>query len=104
MSWVICQGCGNVFDTEGTKTTAHSGCCPKCGLHYQGHYSVVKPILNPSPLAAKPIPERTCRMERAAYFPFWRCSECGAVNQGIQGKEAQEQPRYCPNCGAKVVE
>ena len=49
------------------------------------------------------LPERTCRMKRAAYFPFWRCSECGAVNQGIHGKEAQEQPNYCPNCGAKVV-
>ena len=57
----------------------------------------------PAPMVTY-VPERTCRMERAAYFPFWRCSECGAVNQGIQGKEAQEQPHYCPNCGAKVVE
>lgn len=96
MSWVICQGCGNVFNTEGTKTTAHSGCCPKCGLHYKGHYSVVHPILNPSPLAAKPIPERTCRNVQWKSWPF-TCSECDSCWD-------IEHPNYCPNCGAKVVE
>ena len=53
MSYVRCI-CGTVYDTVGT-TTGMSGCCPKCGLHHSGQYRVVKPVLKPSPLAAKPI-------------------------------------------------
>ena len=96
MNWVICQGCGNVFDTEGTKTTAHSGCCPKCGLHYQGHYSVVHPILKPSPLAAKPIPERTCMNLQEHGF---ECSECDFFDAYAD----ETRTNYCPNCGARVI-
>ena len=36
--------------------------------------------------------ERTCRIGM-----FQTCSECGAQLDGIYG-------RYCPNCGAKVVD
>lgn len=55
MSYVRCV-CGAVYNTVGT-TTGMSGCCPKCGLHHSGQYRVAKPILKPSPLAAKPIEE-----------------------------------------------
>jgi len=53
MSYVRCV-CGAVYNTVGT-TTGMSGCCPKCGLHHSGQYRVAKPVLKPSPLAAKPI-------------------------------------------------
>ena len=46
--------------------------------------------------------ERTCKMDVFCMhdegdFTF-RCSECG------KGYVEYEPPRYCPNCGAKVVE
>lgn len=47
------------------------------------------------------IRERTCKMDVFCMhdegdFTF-RCSECG------KGYVEYEPPRYCPNCGAKVV-
>ena len=45
-------------------------------------------------------PERTCRntwdIELTGRLRF-KCSECGAVSLEIT-------PRYCPSCGARVVE
>ena len=34
----------------------------------------------------------------------WVCSECGSTCFVSEPLDADEQPRYCPNCGAKVVE
>ena len=49
--------------------------------------------------------ERTCRYERThrgvAKNWFRACSECGAeFDERVVGRHY----RYCPNCGAKVVE
>jgi len=46
--------------------------------------------------------ERTCRMEVFCMYDegdfTFRCSECG------KGYVEYEPPRYCPYCGAKVVD
>lgn len=51
---------------------------------------------------------RVCNMEPSDYYPcadddcmrlsmrMWTCSECEADHVGIK-------PKYCPNCGAKVL-
>lgn len=60
------------------------------------------------------VPEKTCRnvseWNNPDLFDF-KCSECGAeVCSDEMGKsplvvdECEEHPRYCPNCGAKVVD
>lgn len=51
------------------------------------------------------VPERTCRMEynerwsHDDYYPTecYNCSECGHMTY-------DGRPKFCPNCGAKVVE
>lgn len=51
----------------------------------------------------KYVPERTCRDDGTDVF---RCDECGAfVKRGAVMDCCAPIPiRYCPNCGAKVVE
>ena len=57
--------------------------------------------------------ERTCRnvhdwrdsngvLHRDARI--FKCSECGFKADDFCGDDEQSFPRYCPNCGAKVVE
>ena len=59
------------------------------------------------------VPERTCEMpmvfeddegneldSSAAYFRYYRCSNCGEIMEHYK----HEHWSYCPNCGAKVVE
>ena len=54
--------------------------------------------------------ERTCEMELtelssgSAYHDVWLCSACGeqVEQHTVMGKS--EPPRYCPNCGARVVD
>ena len=52
--------------------------------------------------------ERTCQMTEifcgTASGIEWVCSECGSTCFVSEPLDTDEQPRYCPNCGAKVVE
>ena len=59
------------------------------------------------------VPERTCRnvseWDSPELFAF-KCSECGAgvccdemSKSPMSVDEDEENLRYCPNCGAKVV-
>lgn len=60
--------------------------------------------------------ERTCRNELSGYTDYagrpvpdqFRCSQCGEHSTTMFdigfGDMASKAPRYCPNCGAKVVE
>lgn len=71
-----------------------------CGLHHSGTHSIVYPVLKQSPLAATPISERTCRVEREHVdVDGERMTDysCGCFNQSGWGHN------YCPNCGARVV-
>lgn len=45
--------------------------------------------------------ERTCHHGEVNYTDWFVCSECGHQTLGDQ---YGEMPRYCSNCGAKVVE
>lgn len=53
------------------------------------------------------VPERTCRFEtyqEPAGGDVWsECGECGA-QFGWESWQCIESARYCPNCGARVVE
>lgn len=76
--------------------------CGKCGVScpdgtLYGRYSEAEAIE-----AWNTRYERTCKMEVFSMhdegdFTF-RCSECG------KGYVEYEPPRYCPHCGARVVE
>ena len=54
--------------------------------------------------------ERTCKAANVAEYAWddFECSECGWVTWSFlmehEGCGTVCQPRYCPNCGAKVVE
>lgn len=60
--------------------------------------------------------ERTCRNELSGYTDYagrpvqgqFRCSECGEHSLTMFdigfGDMASDAPRYCPHCGARVVE
>lgn len=54
-AFVRCSMCGCIYNAQGTSINGIPECCPNCGLHSSGHYKIVKPVLKPSPLAAKPI-------------------------------------------------
>lgn len=56
----------------------------------------------------EPEPERTCHVEK--YHPeselyFETCSECGCIlSANWPGDRHCMTAKYCPNCGAKVVD
>lgn len=51
------------------------------------------------------VPERTCRMGKVFVYSAYKehpdecyeCTECGYTPD-------DENPRYCPNCGARAIE
>ena len=50
--------------------------------------------------------ERTCRMEYQTdgmQCGWWKCSECGGAMDTIEACGGRKPPRWCGNCGAKVV-
>lgn len=50
-------------------------------------------------------PERTCTMEYDTVHGDFVCSECGAwVRTDAASTTRGASLRYCPNCGAKVVD
>lgn len=44
--------------------------------------------------------ERTCHHDGVNFHDVFICSECGCQTQGDQYGEL---PKYCSNCGAKVI-
>lgn len=53
----------------------------------------------------EPEPERTCRMEYDTVHGDFVCSECGAwVRTDAARTLCGSSLKYCPNCGAKVVD
>lgn len=46
--------------------------------------------------------ERTC--ENTHENRWFKCSACGFGFTDLYANDADEQPRYCMNCGAKVVD
>lgn len=52
-------------------------------------------------------PERTCRMEyqtEGMQRGWWRCSECGVAMDTIEACGGRKPPKWCGNCGARVVD
>ena len=41
----------------------------------------------------------TCEMEYVPDWMGWHCESCGNLRQGLR----DQKPRYCPNCGRKVM-
>lgn len=54
------------------------------------------------------VPERTCSMTKngrdKVLAGWWECSECGPVFPPCTDEVARWALRYCPRCGARVVE
>lgn len=56
------------------------------------------------------VPEHTCHMEQMpeCQYDDIACSECGVAlwefSMDKEGEGVLATPKYCPNCGAKVVE
>lgn len=67
-------------------------CGDDCGIEALDTVTRKLVALNDSGLA-RVEPERTCTRGDE----FWECSECGL--HGLH-----DEWRFCPNCGAKVVE
>ena len=58
----------------------------------------------------EPEPERTCKLRESFTEPMtlehmqeYECSECGGLTNA-QVLDKRDEPRYCPNCGARIVE
>ena len=82
--------------------------CLSCGACGSGFTEAEKPVESLEALAADAWnrrAERTCRMSKVfvygAYKEYpdecYECTECGYTPE-------DENPSYCPNCGAKVVD
>ena len=54
------------------------------------------------------VPERTCRIKKKeskhVLSGWWECDECGVVYPPCNEEIALWALKYCPHCGAKVVE
>ena len=49
------------------------------------------------------VPERTCRYDQKD--GWFVCSNCGRRTRAYEGKgDPLSPPRFCPDCGAKVVD
>lgn len=42
----------------------------------------------------------TCKVENVSDWMGWHCKACDVLWQGLR----DQRPRFCPNCGAEVVE
>ena len=67
-------------------------------------------MVTPEQAVAAMLGPGTCRFEQIpeALFDDIECSECGVALWGFQmdiaGEGCPTKPRYCPNCGSRVVE
>lgn len=89
-----------VFWTTPTVEATRIG-CDRCGLEIRGDGAAK---------AWNTRAERTCKPANVAGYAWddFECSECGWVTWSFlmehEGCGTVCQPRFCPNCGAKVVE
>lgn len=58
--------------------------------------------LTPAQAIAATLGPGTCHNESEYPQMFFICSECGCAHK--RNRAYVDMPRYCPNCGAKVVE
>ena len=79
-----------VFRGEGIEWLANDHLNGRLGLH------TVRYEITPEQAIDATLGRGTCH-DTALEGEWFECSECGTVRQLIQ-------PRYCPNCGRKVVE
>lgn len=74
-----------------------------------GGIQVTMWVVTPAQAVEATLGRRTCRMRRIedACYDDIECSECGVALWGFQmdheGEGVTSRPRFCPNCGAKVV-
>lgn len=75
-----------------------------------GELELFSRIMTPEQAVAATLGPGTCRFEQIpeALYDDIECSECGVALWGfqmdIEGEGCPTRPRYCPNCGRKVVE
>ena len=46
------------------------------------------------------VERKTCEMEYVNEWMGWHCKTCDNIKMGL----SYQKPRYCPNCGAEVME
>lgn len=109
----FCGGEANTFQTRWTNNRWYT-CCPSCeticglpdGDEFVGKYDTEAEAAE----AWNTRAERTCKAANLAEYAWddFECSECGWVTWGFfmehEGCGTVCKPRFCPNCGAKVVE
>ena len=96
MEWIsIDKKC---FKEEIMPSIYEKMCCADEVTHHNCKYSVDRSLCG-----------HTCkRIEDNGYgYDDFECSKCGWVVWGFlmehEGEGVVSQPRYCPNCGAKVI-
>lgn len=60
---------------------------------------VCSTILTPEQAIAATLWRGTCEVEYVSDWMGWHCKSCDMIWQGLR----DQRPRYCPNCGRKVV-
>ena len=56
--------------------------------------------ITPEQAVAATLGRGTCEVEYVSDWMGWHCKACDMLWQGLR----DQRPRYCPNCGRKVVE
>ena len=109
-----CPCCGpKSFITPSTKCDPQAGkhCwtaelrCHECGLNISRTAATEKEALHEVIKAWNTRAERTCQT-KPVIGGGWFCSHCGVFVDRHPMANATDrlEARYCPNCGAKVVE
>ena len=104
-----CPFCGG----EAEITKWHEGYFVECKAHHCGGTIGAYKTEEETIEAWNTRAERTCEMpmvfeddegneldSSAAYFRYYRCSNCGEIMEHYK----HEHWSYCPNCGAKVID
>ena len=98
----FCGGEANVIDHHNDDGSVSVGCNNDTCLGFSGLGWLYK--TEAGAIAAwNSRAERTCKMEYSGgvheflSLDTWTCSECGCEMYDVA------EPRYCPNCGCKVV-
>lgn len=103
LSCPFCGGESNGQSTVNVTETARSG--PRFGVHcyFCGARVEFFETMDEAVAAWNTRVERTCHETEIDKF-FRGCDSCGWMWEVFYSFGKRERPRYCPNCGAKVVE
>ena len=99
-----------VGDYPTTCTVWESGGIVWYGLWRDGCIELIAWQVTPEQAIDATLGLGTCHFEQIpeALYDDIECSECGVALWGFQmdiaGEGCPTKPRYCPNCGRKVVE